>query len=273
MANTKLDSMIEDETKQTKVEDIEIDINALSSYNLEDMNVESEIDPESDAFEQVAPPPAGTYKWRITLQEQKGVVKKPSKQGGAYFSINFVLFLESEDEGLNGAMVYAQASTIIGRGKHSSTLITIMAKCGVAIPAGAMSPVTQLQLLAKWIKTEPKTFATIDWQARYEDPKTTGKWNTLYATYKDFPNNPEDPKKKQFKFSHKIAGFAGVIDVRARAQVSVWVGKKMTVPKAGTAASASTKPVVVALPKPPAAAKKAASAEVDELEAELEIEA
>src|SRR3954452_2699249 len=76
------------------------------------------IDPEADAFEQIAPPPPGIYLWRVNFAHD-GAQVKYTDRGQPYYSARLELTLVDDNSELDGAKAYPTVTTLVGRGKSS----------------------------------------------------------------------------------------------------------------------------------------------------------
>jgi hypothetical protein len=160
---------------------------------------ESQLDPESDAFEQVAPPKPGIYLFKVAFAQDNPQVKYTDRQQ-VYYSARLELTLISEDPDLNDAKVYPTVTTLIGRGKNSSTMATLMLKGGGKLTSNTTSDKAVMKDFRDWILSEPTIQAEVDWQVGFQDSDNT--WSTRYSSYKSIPG-PEGNKPFRFEFKKK----------------------------------------------------------------------
>ena len=204
-----------DEKKEVKIytlDDIE---------EIPDIESDTEIDEEADAFSSVAPPDAGTYPF-LTGLGQNGLQVKKTKQGVAYHSVALEFTLQSDDPAIAGAVVRSTLSTNIGRGKSTSTLATFLNRNKIQVK-GHVTGKQQLALLKKFIMSEQTTYLQVEWEAAYSDEKN--KYIRVKTKQKDFSKDKDG--KWIYKFEKKLAN-GNVQSYQARLYVVEYLGLTAT---------------------------------------------
>ena len=183
----------------------------------------SVIDPEIDAFEQVAPPLPGVYPFRIEFANDGAQVKYTDK-GKPYYSARLELTLVSEDENLDGAKAYPTVTTLIGRGKSSSTMATLLIKGGGKLTSNTASDKQVMQDFRKWVLSEPMIQSEVDWTVGYQESDKT--WVTKYPSYKSIPTDGNGDKPFRFEFTRKDGS---AVTTGAILQVKTYFGKNQPI--------------------------------------------
>lgn len=204
----------EDEEKQDEPRIVDLD----SIPELDESP--EEYDYEANAFGVGVPPKPGTFAFKVSLNENQGVQIKKSKDKRDYFSIPLIFETDSENQEEVG-YIFQTISTIIGR-KKTSTAITILKAAGVGLPEGSISQKTQLELVKKWLASEPRFWLETDWEVTYKDEK--GNYQRMFRSYKSIPDDPSNPGQKITSFVKKLKDGSSV-DCGPRLVVKEYLGK------------------------------------------------
>lgn len=148
------------------------------------------VDPNSDAWAIIAPPPAGYYAFvpALTKDGIKGIERTDGNPETMFFKVNIELKFQSPNADIQGAIMFANLSTYIGRGKELSTVLGIMLKSNKK-PKTIPSPITdvdQLIFLKKWLTAQPLVYAYVDWQVWSKKLE-----KTLIKGMENFPQDEE----------------------------------------------------------------------------------
>lgn len=157
--------------------------------NLDDDGEQYEVDQDADALSREAPPVPGVINFLFTVDPETGVAKKSitsrrTKEKIEYFSVGFALVAKSDDEKVDGATCYINASTLYNPKKKTSTLMTILSKLGVKV-SDVKSDIQQIKKLKEFIDQEPIRPLQTDWELSYKN--SDGKYITRFRSFKDFP--------------------------------------------------------------------------------------
>ena len=238
-----------------------IDLDKLNE--VEDTDAAVEVDIDEDAYAVVAPPVAGRYRFRIALGSRgvqlktQGYVGKPL--ANSYYSVPLEFTLISDDPNSDGAKMYVTVSTNIARGKSTSTLLTVMRKCGANLQGNSFTPLSQLQALKQWLYSQPESVVEVEWEAGYV---LNDKYKVIYNKYVQFPENPKRPGTKQFQFEVNTPS-EGVKVFGARLIPVNYLGKTASTGASHAPIPAKVKPISAA------SLKLDSQKSIEELESEL----
>lgn len=243
---------IVDTDKQNEQERIFID-----PTNFEDDSEAVQYDTDADAYERIAPPPAGRYDLHVTLPEEGAFEQKVTDSGDKYIVANLeCIIVDSPNEDANGRRVFGRVSTYLGRGRKISQMAYLLLKMGY--PKEKLSgPVTQKELVSKFYKwiTKQDRFVKqclIDWQG-WSKNANNGKGAVVFGKMSDFPRD------KNGNYEH-IVDYKKIgqpsEEITAKLKLKDWGSSAPTVGKAATATGGSTKAAPVV--------KKAATAPVED---------
>lgn len=191
---------------------------------------ESILDFEQDAFASVAPPPPGRYKVKLSFGKDSPMMKtlfdkttkKPIRQ---YFAASIECEIISSDEDINGAKVFTNVSTLLGRGRGISTMAGLMVRGNKRPSSNKLSDKALTQEFYKWIESHPVMDCDVEWQLSYakQDRKGNTVYINKYTKYSQFPIDSETGKK-QFVFDIKISDDE-IVKAYARLNVINWGSK------------------------------------------------
>lgn len=145
--------------KKVRVELKAIDINDTSLPE----GKQQQINPEADAWEQAAPPPDGTYEFKLFFAQQ-GFQLGKTDDGDVYYVSNLQCKIQSDDPKLKDRTTFAKVSTFISAGKEISTMAGMIRKFGVNVPT-TIAPLELCKLFRKCISKEPKLYSAGEWKA------------------------------------------------------------------------------------------------------------
>lgn len=192
-------------------------------------------DPEANAFERLATVVPGVY----------GVKLYPSKDGFKLTQnprnpneINYstvveakivdVSFAPSGAEQFQDMILGLPLSTMVGKGRKTSTMATLMAKMGVKVQN--ITKVLKLaQTLQQWlVQKEPTVYVEVDWRASYKesDDPSVKDWKNLYNSWEQFPKDLNGEPMERFEYASKT----GPRVVVAQAQIKDVFGTVANVP-------------------------------------------
>lgn len=182
-----------------------------------------ECDPNEDAWQTSAPPPAGVYEVELAVFSSELVKYDPEDEKTWSYVINIEGRVTNKHPEVEGANNFLRVSTYRKRGAKISTAEGALLKLGVAkdkLAAQKLTPQQVAKSLGKLLANGPITLWETDWTAGYED--ADGKWHTVCSTYDDFPNDPEGGKQHAFRVT---VGKGQTEEISAKSRVIRWIGK------------------------------------------------
>lgn len=209
------------------------------------------LDTEADAYERLAPPPAGRYDVHV-MESDECYEKKFTEAGEIYYVANLeAKIVNAADENVNGFTVFPRVSTFISKGKTISTMAYVLLKLGYPKEklTGEITPVMLVKKFCKWIRGADRIAkgCLLDWQG----------WSQLhekvvFSKMSDFPANKDGGHDHIVQYKAKGMPTDEVV---AKLKLKDWGGKAGqtggTPGQAGKASKAA--PVVVKRPAPAAA--------------------
>lgn len=225
------------DTKNTEIENDEIEMVDINDTSLME-GVEQDIDTKEDWQARACPPPAGKYRLKLTVQDDKFEVGR--KQGfdrtdpnGVFYKKVVTCKIQSDKPELKDAIIDYKASTGVPRGKPMSTMAGLLAMAGFKLKP-KMKDLELARLFQKAIsQKEPILIAACDWEVWDASDKNDMK--RLFTGMKNFPKNAKGEP------NHIVTNKKGQEFV-AKLKVIKWEPAKV-----GASAPAAT-PVA---PKPP----------------------
>lgn len=174
-------------TDKKKQKEHDIDISALGKLK---RGAAVAVDANSDAWAVTAPPPSGYYAFSpsITKDGIKGIERTEDSPESMFFKVNLELKFHSTDADIAGAVMFANVSTYIGRGKELSTVLGLMLRSNKK-PKTIPSPITdvdQVLYLQKWLGAQPLVYAFVDWQVWSKNQQ-----KTLIKGMENFPQDED----------------------------------------------------------------------------------
>jgi hypothetical protein len=175
-----------------------------SAIETVEINLDEEIsvpDSSADFNEISAPPPADTYPFKLSLNENKGggrvrdfeipkgMEVKVDKNRKPFVGVHLIAKLMDSNGTYDGYEIYHYVNSILFSGKSTSELHSLLTKLGVNVPN--TMPLTDLITLANETFSEnPICTAELDWEASY---KKEGEKNYVKQCKKmrDFPKNDD----------------------------------------------------------------------------------
>lgn len=215
--------MAEEEKEKSKLKAIDINDTDLPE------GISHDIDPQADAYEVGAPPPAGNYALKCFLGRngfQQGLEDEDDKSSVYYAVTLECKVAEGEYE---GRMAFPWLSTRIFAGNKTSTMATFINKYLEENGKddrlkGTKTSLQQVKLLDKILRKEPILHADLDWDAYSKVlNETVASGMTAF------------PKNKDGSYDNKVKDRKGNV-CYARSSVMRW-GKSAK--KAGTKGSSS----------------------------------
>lgn len=176
---------IKDETK--KIEPIEIDINDASLIAGDALN----LDLNEDWQAQAAPPPAGKYRLKLTLDDTKIIVGQKQNfaitdPNGKYYNKQVTCKIQLPGNEFDQAFVYYKAASTPKRGKKLSTMAGLLIKMGAKLKPNMSELEVAKLFIAVVNKHEPELIADCDWRAW--DKEGEGEFGEiLLEGMKNFP--------------------------------------------------------------------------------------
>lgn len=172
----------------------EVLIADLFASNLSDRD--QSYDPEADAFERLATIKPGVYGVKMAVAKDGLKLLQPKGTNDVNYKVETELHIVDTKYGPEGAdafeglMITNSFTTIVSKGKKTSTMATVMAKMGANV--AKVTKVLQLaQAFVNFLKKEPTIYVEIDWRASYPESDEPGsKWVNLFWSATEFPKDP-----------------------------------------------------------------------------------
>lgn len=181
------------DTKNTENNDFEMEMVDINDSSLLDGG-EQEIDIKEDWQARACPPPAGKYRLKLTVQDEKFVPAQ--RQGfdkadpnGRYYKKVVTCKIQSEDPKIKDAILDYTASTAVPRGKPMSSMAGLLSFAGFRKHLKPkMKDLELARLFYKAIsQKEPILVAACDWEAW--DASDKDNMQRLFTGMKNFPKN------------------------------------------------------------------------------------
>lgn len=148
----------------------DVKIIELKAVDINDPNLpegtEVDVNPDVDAWEKVRPQDDGTYKVALFKGKtflQMGRVDDKNPNSEPFYTANLECKV-NDDSKWKDTVIFGKVSTVIGAGKETSTMISLMRKMGVKVPA-RLTPKQQINLLNKCMALSPNLYVTGEWKA------------------------------------------------------------------------------------------------------------
>ena len=188
-----------------------------------------EIDPNEDAWQRNAPPPAAIYEHELSLHDWQWIKYKEDDESTWSYQLNIEGRITEKHAEYVGIPNFLKVSTYRRRGAKISTAEGALVKLGVDKAKLAAAKLTHRQVsdtLKKILAKSPITLWETDWRASYEyvDKKSGEKrYMNCMSTYDEFPDDPETGGKQHVvKITTPMGGRD---DVAAQSRVIKWIGK------------------------------------------------
>lgn len=235
----------------------EVLIADLFASNLSDRD--QSYDPDADAFERLATIKPGVYGVKMAVAKDGLKLLQPKGANDVNYKVETELHIVDTKYGPEGAdafeglMITNSFTTIVSKGKKTSTMATVMAKMGANV--AKVTKVLQLaQAFVNFLKKEPVIYVEIDWRASYPESDEPGaKWVNLFWSATEFPKDPmtgepmerfEYPTKNGPRMVYAKPNLKGVYgkegNIPNEAKYRKWAKPGVST---GTGANATTAPV------------------------------
>jgi hypothetical protein len=187
-----------------------------------------EVDPNEDAWQRNAPPPAGIYEHQLSIHDATLIKYNEKDESTWSYELNVEGRITEKHAEFAGIPSFLRVSTYRRRGAKISTAEGALVKLGVDKTKLAAAKLTHKQVvdtLAKILAKGPIALWETDWRASYSyiDKKSGDtKYVNCLSTYDEFPDNPDGGKEHIVKVTTNTGGKE---EVAAQSRVIKWIGK------------------------------------------------
>jgi hypothetical protein len=206
------------------------------------------INKDADAWERLSPPPcpSGNRYHLVLFPAKEGTKRREEEKGNpntSYYTCDLECkIIDSKNKEFDGVTVYVNGlhspSTKVPRRREISTMAGLMIKLGQEkLVNSKMSHGDLLKNFIKVLKSEPKIWVELDWEATSKNDKDrNGFGKRIFATYTDFPvltnedgeevldENGEEERKSSVMITNDDGGRE---EINARLVVREWIGSKI----------------------------------------------